>query len=148
MHMRGTPADMRERTAYVDVVADVLAELRAAIDAARASGVQHVIADPGLGFAKTAPQSMALLAATPRFAALDVPLLVGPSRKSFLALANRGRGAGAPDAATPPASQRLHATVAAVALAAFLGAHIVRVHDVAACAAAARLADAAREAAL
>ena len=135
MHMRGSPADMRGRSAYGDVVADVLSELRHLLLAAREEGCAQLFADPGLGFAKTAAQSAALLAATPRFAELGVPVLVGPSRKSFLALAAPARGDG------PSAETRRAASVAAAALAAFLGAHVVRVHDVAACAAAVRLAD-------
>ena len=135
MHMRGTPADMRERSTYGDVVEDVLSELRHLLLAAREAGCSQLLADPGLGFAKTAAQSAALLAATPRFAELGVPVLVGPSRKSFLALAAPARGD------EPPAAARRAVSVAAAALAAFLGAHVVRVHDVAACAGAVRLAD-------
>jgi dihydropteroate synthase len=143
MHMRGVPADMRSRAAYADVVLEVLDELRAALDAARAAGVRHVFADPGLGFAKAAEHSFALFAALPRFAALDAPLVVGASRKSFLASV----AGGSPSAAAPPpAVGRLHASVAAAALAAWLGAHVVRVHDVAACRDAVRLADALRDA--
>ena len=140
MHMRGTPADMKSHADYVDVTSDVLAELGTQLDAARRAGVRDVIADPGIGFAKKAAQSMTLLASLPRFADLGVPLLVGPSRKSFLAAA-----AGA-DGAAPLAIARLHASVAAAALAAWLGAHIVRVHDVKPCADAVRLADALRSA--
>jgi len=138
MHMRGGPKDMKTRAVYGDVGTEVLDELRASLDAARAAGVADVIADPGIGFAKTAEQSVALLAALPRFAALDAPVLVGPSRKSLLA-----RFAGS-DAAGPPATARLPASVAAAALAAWFGAHVVRVHDVAACGDAVRLADAMR----
>lgn len=139
MHMRGTPADMRARTDYGDVVAEVIAELRATLDTARAAGVVHLVADPGIGFAKTAEQSLTLVAALPRFAGLSVPVLAGPSRKSFLAVATR-------DASAPPAIARLEASVAAAALCAWLGAHIVRVHDVRACGDAVRLADAVRAA--
>ncbi len=139
MHMRGTPADMRERTEYIDVVGEVLDELSELIDSARRAGVQGIVADPGIGFAKTAEQSAALLAATDRFAALGVPVLIGPSRKSFLALATGPRDG-------PPATTRLSASVAAAAAAALLGAHIVRVHDVAACRDAVRLADILRDA--
>ena len=139
MHMRGTPADMKTRAAYGDVVAEVLAELRATLDAARAAGVVRLLADPGIGFAKTAEQSLALVAALPRFCDLGVPILAGPSRKSFLALAAR-------DATSPPAIARLEASVAAAALCAWLGAHVVRVHDVRACGDAVRLADAVRAA--
>ena len=134
MHMRGTPTDMRERVDYDDVVTDVVRELGRRLDAARAAGIEHLIADPGLGFAKTSDQSAALLAATARFRALQVPLLVGPSRKSFLALATGEREG-------DPATTRLAATIAASALAAALGAHILRVHDVQACGDAIRLAD-------
>jgi len=134
MHMRGTPADMRDRAEYGDVVEDVISELRERVDAARAAGVEHVIADPGIGFAKTPEQSAALLAATPRFVSLGVPLLVGPSRKSFLTLATGERDG-------DPARTRLAATVAASALAALLGADVLRVHDVQACGDAIRLAD-------
>ncbi len=135
MHMRGTPADMTSRTSYADVVSDVLAELAALLDAARAAGVRHLVADPGIGFAKTPEQGIAFLAATARFADLGVPVLVGASRKRFLALA-------APDVpGIPPADRRAAASVAAATTAALLGAHIVRVHDVRATADAARLAD-------
>lgn len=144
MHMRGTPGDMATRTRYRDVVNDVLDELRTSLDAARAAGCAHLIADPGIGFAKTPEQSAALLAATARFASFGTPLLVGASRKRFLALA---AAATAPGVATRPVSEsRLAASVAAVTLAAWFGVHIVRVHDVAATADAVRLADLLREA--
>jgi dihydropteroate synthase len=142
MHMRGVPADMSSRAAYGDVVTEVAAELDAALGAARRAGVRHVLADPGLGFAKTAEQSAALLAALPRFASLGAPLVVGASRKSFLAAATGRRGS-----AVPPALDRLDASVAAAALAAWLGAHVVRVHDVTACRDAVLVADALRAAA-
>lgn len=138
MHMRGTPSDMRERAVYADPVAEVLAELEILVEAARAAGVRHVLADPGVGFAKDAGQSLALIAALPRFAALGAPVLVGPSRKSFLRPFTRE------DATDPPAAARRDATVAAAALSAFLGAHVVRVHDVASCRDGVRLADALR----
>ncbi len=141
MHMRGGPADMKARAVYGDVVAEVLDELRAALDAARRAGVRHVIADPGVGFAKTAEQSLALVGALPRFAELGAAVLVGPSRKSFLAHATGEHASAAPP---PPAVARLPASVAAAALCAWLGAHVVRVHDVAACRDAVRLADALR----
>ncbi len=140
MHMRGTPEDMRAQTVYANVVEDVAAELAALIERAHRAGIEHVIADPGIGFSKTAEQSAALLAATPRLLALGAPLLLGTSRKSFLQLATGDRDG-------PPSETRLHATVASVTAAALLGAHIVRVHDVAACRDAVRLADVLREAA-
>jgi dihydropteroate synthase len=135
MHMRGTPADMATRAEYDDVVNEVFAELSTLVDAAHAAGVAHVIADPGIGFAKTAEQGIGLLAGIARFADLGVPILVGASRKRFLALA-------APDApGVATAARRLAASIAAAALAAQQGVHVVRVHDVEATADAVRLAD-------
>lgn len=135
MHMRGTPADMTSRTAYADVVEDVFAELGALLDAARAAGIRHLVADPGIGFAKTPEQGIALLAATARFADLGVPVLVGASRKRFLALA-------APDVpGVAAADRRLAASIAAATAAALAGAHVVRVHDVRSTVDAVRLAD-------
>jgi dihydropteroate synthase len=89
-----------------------------------------VILDPGLGFGKTAEQNLELLRRLPELAAIGRPLLVGASRKSFLALAERG---GAPAAAAAPPARpehRLAGSLAALAWAAAAGAAIVRVHDV------------------
>jgi dihydropteroate synthase len=122
MHMRGTPADMQSRAVYGDVVVDVVRELRAALARAEAAGVrrEQVILDPGIGFAKTSEHSLALLAAIPRLREIGRPLLVGPSRKSFI-----GAVTGA------PVADRLAGTLAAVTAAVLAGAEFVRVHDVA-----------------
>lgn len=138
MHMRGTPATMQSDLRYDDVVAEVAAYLRRRLAAAEAAGIaaERVALDPGIGFGKSAEQSLRLLARTDDLAALGRPLLVGASRKSFLA---RLLG----DA---PADRRLEASLAAAALAAFLGARILRVHDVAATARVLKVADAARAA--
>lgn len=138
MHMRGTPATMQSDLRYDDVVAEVAAYLRRRLAAAEAAGIaaERVALDPGIGFGKSAEQSLRLLARTDDLAALGRPLLVGASRKSFLA---RLLG----DA---PADRRLEASLAAAALAAFLGARILRVHDVAATTRVLKVADAARTA--
>ncbi len=138
MHTRGTPADMASRATYSDVVAEVRDELAAALARAEAAGVDRArtILDPGLGFAKTAAHSLALLAGLPALRALGRPLLVGPSRKSFI-----GAVSGA------PAADRLPGTLAAVTAAVLSGAELVRVHDVAAARQAARVAAAIRDAA-
>jgi dihydropteroate synthase len=87
MHRRGTPSTMQQEAHYDDVVPDVGRELRARIDAALDAGVRAdgLLADPGIGFAKTAEQNVELLRALPELAvAAGVPLVVGTSRKSFL----------------------------------------------------------------
>src|SRR5262245_7785704 len=87
MHMRGTPLTMGAEAVYGDVVREVGDELRARVDAAVRAGVaaDAILADPGIGFAKNPEHNFALLAALPELAArVEVPLLVGASRKSFL----------------------------------------------------------------
>jgi dihydropteroate synthase len=125
MHMRGTPRTMREHARYDDVVREVGDELRARVDAAIAAGIgaDAILADPGIGFAKTPDQSVALLRALPVLAArVGVPLLVGTSRKSFLAPV---LGA---DAESRVA--RDDATLATTVWCFQQGAAVVRVHDV------------------
>lgn len=123
MHMRGTPDTMNEHALYADVAAEVLAELTAARDRAAAAGVrpENIALDPGFGFAKLGAQNVTLLRATRRFVALGHPVLIGLSRKRFL-----GEISGQPDPA-----QRGAESLAAALFAAGLGAHILRVHDVA-----------------
>ena len=124
MHTRGRPTTMNEEAVYGDVVADVISELRDSIAWATAAGVsrESILVDPGVGFAKRASHSYGVLARLPQFAAaLDRPLLVGPSRKSFLREALDDR----------PATERDWGTAAAVTAAVLGGAHIVRVHAVA-----------------
>lgn len=119
MHMRGRPVDMQEHAAYDDVVADVARELRAAIGRARLAGVRQVIVDPGIGFAKRPADSLALLHRLAVLRSLGYPVLVGPSRKSFIGAV-----------LDLPVQERLEGTAAAVAAATLGGAHILRVHDV------------------
>ncbi len=135
MHMRGTPRDMRDRAVYGDVVSEVRSELSDAMARAVGEGVceDRILLDPGIGFAKTAEQSVELLARLPDLAGLGRPLLVGPSRKSFI-----GAITGA------PADDRLAGTLAAVTAAVLGGATFIRVHDVAASRQAARVAEAIR----
>ena len=124
-HWRGDPETMDRLTDYPGgVVAGVEAELRERLTELDAAGVDRsqVILDPGLGFAKTHAQSWELLAATPRLIEdLGRPLLIGASRKRFLARA-------AEEGATPV--QRDAVTAATTALAAAAGAWAVRVHEV------------------
>ncbi len=120
MHMRGRPKTMQQDVTYDDVVVEVRTFLGERAAAARAAGINEVIVDPGIGFGKSAVHNFELLRRLEEFLVLDVPVLVGPSRKSFLgSLASK----------LPP-SERLEGTLAAVALAAWNGASIIRVHDV------------------
>jgi dihydropteroate synthase len=121
MHMLGEPKTMQAEPHYDDVVAEVMAYLGARIDAAVQAGIdrERLCVDPGIGFGKTLDHNLELLRRVDAFAELGRPVLVGPSRKSFL-----GKLLGA------EVGDRLEGTAAAVAWVAGHGAHIVRVHDV------------------
>jgi dihydropteroate synthase len=138
MHTRGRPQDMYAHAEYQDVVGEVATDLRGAIGRATKAGIapECIMLDPGVGFAKRAEQSLAVLARLDRLAGLGFPLLVGPSRKSFMA------------AATGPldAEARDWPTAAAVTASVLGGAHIVRVHRVAEMVHVVRVADAIRDA--
>jgi dihydropteroate synthase len=122
MHMRGSPRDMQAKAAYKDVVQDVISELRDSIEIAKRAGVDEsaITIDPGIGFAKTAEQSMEILARLDEFRVLQRPICIGTSRKSFL---EKWTQASAPE-------HRLAATLATCAIAVMNGASILRVHDV------------------
>ena len=138
VHARGTPADMAAHAAYADVVGEVERELERALSRAVRLGVaeERIILDPGLGFAKEARHSLALLAALPRLRRLGRPLLVGPSRKSFIGAVS---GAGVAD--------RLPGTLAAVTACVLSGVEFLRVHDLPEARQAAAVAAAIRDAA-
>ncbi len=123
MHTRGRSSEMYAQASYHDVVAEVLDELRESIAFATAAGISadRIIIDPGLGFAKEARHSYEALARLDAFTELGCPILIGPSRKSFLAKPLDG---------TIAARERDWATAAAVTAAVLGGAHIVRVHAV------------------
>ena len=126
MHTRGTPRTMQSEAQYSDVVHEVAAELRARVDRALGAGIdpRALLADPGIGFAKTVDHNLALLRALPELAArVGVPLLVGTSRKSFLARLA--------DVARDDESGRDDATLATTVWCFTQGAALVRVHDVA-----------------
>ncbi len=135
MHLRGSFAEMHATPSYSDVMAEIVSELRETLARAERAGVERrlLIVDPGLGFSKDARHSLEALRRLPELAALDRPVLVGPSRKSFI-----GR------LLDLPVERRLMGTAAAVASAVLLGAHVVRVHDVAEMVEVVRVADAVR----
>ena len=123
MHMRGTPTTMQQMTDYQDIVLEIIAFFETQIDRAIQNGIDRsqLIIDPGIGFAKTYHQSIELIRQLDRFQVLDLPLLVGVSRKSFI-----GKILNQPDP-----TQRLWGTAAACCAAIANGADILRVHDVA-----------------
>lgn len=123
MHMRGTPRTMQQDTSYHDVVAEVYEFLARGLDQLADAGVaaDHVLVDPGIGFGKTIEQNHALLGAVRQLAGLGAPVLIGTSRKSFLAA----------DADLPAPADRVAGSVATATMAALAGAAMVRVHDVA-----------------
>lgn len=137
MHMRGRPSDMYEHASYGDVATEVTRDLTRAIERAVSRGVawDRLLLDPGLGFAKRAAHSAAALAGLETLARLGRPLLVGPSRKSFLTAA----------VGDLEAPDRDWATAAAVTAAVLGGSHIVRVHAVAEMVQVVRVADMIRE---
>ena len=121
MHSRGTPASMGSLTDYADVVADVNAFLATRAAELESAGVRRdgICLDPGIGFAKTAPQSLSLLRRLDELVILGYPVVVGTSRKSFIG-----------SALDLAEEERLEGSIATVVWAVERGALIVRVHDV------------------
>jgi len=129
-HMRGTPETWAKLPPLPNVVAAVISELQSAVHRAVRAGIEteRIVIDPGLGFGKRKEQNAVLLARLPAMAGLNMPLLVGPSRKSFLARSTH--------------DETTYANAAAVTAAILGGAHVVRVHEVAEMRIAAQVADA------
>ena len=119
MHMRGTPATMQQLTQYNHVTTDVINELAHTICTWQQAGVEQIIADPGFGFSKTTEQNYELMAHLEQFHSLNVPLLVGISRKSMIYR---------PLNCTP--HEALNGTTVLNTMALLAGTHILRVHDV------------------
>jgi dihydropteroate synthase len=121
MHMRGDPTTMQRDTVYADLVGEVADFLARQAREAESRGCdrRQIVVDPGLGFGKDASGSLELLARTTDLAALGYPVLVGPSRKSFIG-----------SALDVPVGERLEGTIAACVAALDRGARLFRVHDV------------------
>ena len=122
MHMQGQPRTMQQTPEYNDVTEDVMAFLNERITACVSSGIEKdkIILDPGYGFGKTLDHNYQLLNGLPQIVNMGYPVLVGLSRKSMIGqLLDR------------PVNERLAGSVALATIAAQLGAHIIRVHDVA-----------------
>lgn len=121
MHSRGNPQTMQKKARYRDVVEEVKAGLETAIGKAQAAGIasSRILIDPGLGFAKTARHNLRLLRNLNQLASLGFPIVIGPSRKSFLG-----------KILDVEMHDRLSGTLACVAWGYLNGAAMVRVHDV------------------
>lgn len=121
MHMRGVPRTMQQEAHYDDLVGEVTAELGASLRAARHAGCRddHLVIDPGIGFAKTAEHNLVLLNRLDALTTLGRPILVGPSRKSFIG-----------KVLDLPVTERVEGTIAACVVALLRGARLFRVHDV------------------
>jgi dihydropteroate synthase len=137
MHMRGRPEEWRTLPPVSDVVTLVRRELRAWVDVALLGGVkrERIVLDPGFGFGKSFQENYPLLKRFEELHELRYPLLAGVSRKSFI---GRALARNESDAAV---GDRLYGTLAAETAVVLKGAHIVRTHDVRACADATRIAD-------
>jgi len=137
MHMRGRPEEWRTLPPVSDIVVLVKRELRAWADAAQMVGVkrERIVLDPGFGFGKSFEENYPLLKRFDELHELRYPLLAGVSRKSFIgrALARNGKDA--------PVAERVYGTLATETALILKGAHIIRTHELRACADAVRIAD-------
>ena len=133
MHMKGIPKNMQQNPVYDDAVAEIKQFLSDRISDAKKAGIKDIIIDPGIGFGKATGHNLQILKRLHELKTLNCPILVGPSRKSFI-----GNITGL------DASERLEGTLAAVSIAILNGANIIRVHDVRQCKRAAQIADAIR----
>ncbi|MCX6143882.1 MAG: dihydropteroate synthase [Ignavibacteriales bacterium] len=119
MHIKGTPRTMQQNPQYDNVIREVFEFLSIQSEKAREHGITQIIVDPGIGFGKNLEQNLDLVKGLKTFSLLGCPVLVGPSRKSFIG-----------KLLDLPVEERLEGTAAAVTACILHGAHIVRVHDV------------------
>jgi dihydropteroate synthase len=119
MHMKGTPKTMQVDPVYNDVVGEIKEFLLRQARAAEAHGVEQIIVDPGIGFGKKLEHNLEVFRRLRELTELDYPLMVGPSRKSFIGMI-----------LDLPVDSRLEGTAAAIAVSILNGANLVRVHDV------------------
>ena len=133
MHIKGSPLQMQQNPVYENLIEEIIERLSFLVKEAERSGIrkENIIIDPGIGFGKTFEHNLEILNNLSRFKALGKPVLVGPSRKSFI-----GNILGAPP------KERLFGTIAAAAIAVENGVDIIRAHDVSAIKQAVMVADA------
>jgi len=122
MHIKGTPQDMQNKPVYKALIPEIMDYLRESMSIAEQAGISadRIIIDPGIGFGKTVAHNLEIIRRLDEFAGFEKPLLLGPSRKSFIGKVLGGL----------PVRSRLEGTAAAVAAGILKGAHIIRVHDV------------------
>jgi dihydropteroate synthase len=133
MHMKGTPKTMQQNPIYQDVIGELKTFFKQQLTIAHDAGIKQVVIDPGIGFGKTAQHNLEILKHLESFKSLRCPVLVGPSRKSFIGMIT-GK----------PVNERLEGTIAAVCVAVMNGANIIRIHDVKECKQAVQILDAIR----
>ena len=133
MHMKGEPKTMQDNPYYEDVLLDIIDELDKSVQIALAAGVRRdqIVIDPGIGFGKRLQDNLQILNELQILEQLELPIMVGPSRKSFIG-----------KLLDLPSEERLEGTIASITAAILRGAHIIRVHDVKAVKRAATIADA------
>ena len=121
MHMRGNPQTMQKDIKYRSVVSDIIEELKSSIALAQDAGIRkdNILVDPGIGFGKTTEDNLKIINRISDFKILGKPVVLGPSRKSFIG-----------DALNLNVNERLEGTLAVAAYAALKGVNIIRVHDI------------------
>ncbi|MFQ6003070.1 MAG: dihydropteroate synthase [Candidatus Zixiibacteriota bacterium] len=121
MHIKGTPKNMQENPYYDDVITEITEYLKQSIEIAQKAGIgrEKIIIDPGIGFGKRLEDNLNILKNLKKFSILDCPILVGPSKKSFIG-----------KILDLPVEERLEGSLAALAVSIMNGANIIRVHDV------------------
>ncbi len=132
MHTKGTPRNMQSNPVYKELIAEIKTYLQNSLQIALNAGIskQQIVIDPGIGFGKTLEDNFKIIRELKSFKDLDLPILLGPSRKSFIG-----------NTLNLPPDQRLEGTIAAITAGILNGADIVRVHDVLECKRAAIIAD-------
>jgi dihydropteroate synthase len=145
MHMLGTPKSMQISPTYDDLIEEIKGFLKNAIDYAQNKGISRskLIMDPGIGFGKTVEHNLLLIKHLHEFKTLDVPILIGPSRKAFIRNILKDKTV---EDINPDLTVVETGTQSAVAAAVLNGAHIVRVHNVANTRATVKIVDAVKNA--
>lgn len=133
MHMKGTPRTMQLKPVYKDVISEIYSFLSERIEYAVRNKIkrENIIIDPGIGFGKTVENNLEIIRKLREFRSLGCPILIGPSRKSFIG-----------KILDLPVEERLEGTLASISACITNGADIIRVHDVKECVRAARMTDA------